>query len=494
MEKASSHTSRWICWAFVFLIGLPGLASGVEYRLFPAQPIVGQEIIIQPVLNDFCTRVETIEAANLTGSTIHAAVEVRHVICPIQGGRADRIGRFINLEAGEYQLVIDEIGYNPDGSEYGRQTYSRTFQVLPDSFYTSTGMSGSWYNPEQSGHGLNLEFLADKRLVGYWYTFDANGVPVWLFLHGTYGATDARVEALEVEGGFFPPAFDPEMITKSSWGSIEFSFSDCSHASMSWDTDHPLFSSGEMEILKISPDVGIPCRDPLSRANENTFIPFVRWALDSEYVLVNDYSPDPDEPDWNVQHEQLPEHFNVPVHLGVDSALHITSTKNVGRLTLLSSLPRFGNRMSQDAIVELTLRLATQQEYGCVDTTRISFNLYSSRLEVVSRTDPNQTQGVPFVYFELATPAIVSETMPVGTAQLDQDGLNCEDGELTELTLRSSTPQLLSDLPPYIGLHFERGGDDNENSEIDLYLIEGNISVWPVVRPDSQSIVIPAVD
>ena len=150
--------------------------------------------------------------------------------------------------------------------------------------------------------------------------------------------------------------------------------------------------------------------------------------------------------------------------------------------------------MSQDAIVELTLRLATQQKYGCVDTTRISFNLYSSRLEVVSRTDPNQTQGVPFVYFELATPAIVSETMPVGTAQLDQDGLNCEDGELTELTLRSSTPQLLSDLPPYIGLHFERGGDDNENSEIDLYLIEGNISVWPVVRPDSQSIVIPAVD
>ncbi len=181
----------------------------------------------------------------------------------------------------------------------------------------------------------------------------------------------------------------------------------------------------------------------------------------------------------------------MPDHLGVDTALHITSSKNVGTLTLLASLP---NHTNQDAIVEVTLRLATQQEYGCVDATRISFNLYSSRLGVVSRTDPNQTEGVPFVYFELNKPAFVSETMQAGTAQLDQDDQSCEDKPLTELILRSSTPQILSDIPHYIGLHFSHGGSDNENTEIDLYLIEANVSIWPVITPDSKSIVIPKVD
>ena len=38
-------------------------------------------------------------------------------------------------------------------------------------------LSGSWYNPAQSGHGLMVEILDNQRVVLAWYTYDASGNP-----------------------------------------------------------------------------------------------------------------------------------------------------------------------------------------------------------------------------------------------------------------------------------------------------------------------------
>jgi hypothetical protein len=48
--------------------------------------------------------------------------------------------------------------------------------------------SGSWYNPEQSGHGFSLEYsvLSDQTpvVVAYWYVYDSEGNPIWLIGRG----------------------------------------------------------------------------------------------------------------------------------------------------------------------------------------------------------------------------------------------------------------------------------------------------------------------
>lgn len=43
--------------------------------------------------------------------------------------------------------------------------------------------TGSWYNPQQSGSGLNLE-IQNGVLVGYYYGYDADGKPDWQLFHG----------------------------------------------------------------------------------------------------------------------------------------------------------------------------------------------------------------------------------------------------------------------------------------------------------------------
>ena len=73
--------STWICLALVAIYCSEAVAES-PYRLYPAQPLAGQEIIITPYVDSLCTVYETKEPATLTGSTIHAVVEVRNVICP----------------------------------------------------------------------------------------------------------------------------------------------------------------------------------------------------------------------------------------------------------------------------------------------------------------------------------------------------------------------------------------------------------------------------
>ena len=47
--------------------------------------------------------------------------------------------------------------------------------------------SGTWYNPQQDGHGFSLEYIVQSDgtplLLAYWYVYDSEGFP--LFLVGT---------------------------------------------------------------------------------------------------------------------------------------------------------------------------------------------------------------------------------------------------------------------------------------------------------------------
>ena len=45
--------------------------------------------------------------------------------------------------------------------------------------------SGSWYNPDQSGHGFSVEVLSTERSIAYWFTYDPFGNPIFLYADGT---------------------------------------------------------------------------------------------------------------------------------------------------------------------------------------------------------------------------------------------------------------------------------------------------------------------
>lgn len=49
--------------------------------------------------------------------------------------------------------------------------------------------TGSWYNPDQSGSGINIE-IQNGVLVGYYYGYDADGRSEWWLFHGTLTASE----------------------------------------------------------------------------------------------------------------------------------------------------------------------------------------------------------------------------------------------------------------------------------------------------------------
>jgi len=57
------------------------------------------------------------------------------------------------------------------------------FLLFTLSFYAfanqeiNSGISGSWFNPEQAGHSFSPEVVDGGTLVAYWYAYDFWGEP-----------------------------------------------------------------------------------------------------------------------------------------------------------------------------------------------------------------------------------------------------------------------------------------------------------------------------
>ncbi len=129
----------------------------------------------------------------------------------------------------------------------------------PASVPITAGFTGSWYNSAQSGHGFNIEVLANGGLLAYWYVFDAAGNPAWIVAQGEIDGTLAILDAYLVAGGAFPPDFDPGAVTRTLWGTITFTFTDCNQGHAAWDTSEPGYADGEMDMVRLTLPAGLSC-------------------------------------------------------------------------------------------------------------------------------------------------------------------------------------------------------------------------------------------
>ncbi|MFT3792623.1 MAG: hypothetical protein QM741_16500 [Rudaea sp.] len=104
-------------------------------------------------------------------------------------------------------------------------------------------VSGSWYNASTSGQGLVLQSIPDQNsdglagLFGGWFTFDADGNPLWLTLQGQVSSPHGSSYALTLYqsgGGKFDALPKAEAVAV---GSATLTFHDCSHASLGYRFD-----------------------------------------------------------------------------------------------------------------------------------------------------------------------------------------------------------------------------------------------------------------
>lgn len=137
-------------------------------------------------------------------------------------------------------------------------------EVAYGEFVLNPSMASSWYDPLQSGHGVMLHVLDRFRVWMCWFTFDAMGDPSWICALGrSYGMSTTMIfeEAFIMEGGMFPPDFDPDMVNQVPWGRIEIEFTACNEGVMRWTTDVPGYSDGEMPLRRLTSLWDNPCGD-----------------------------------------------------------------------------------------------------------------------------------------------------------------------------------------------------------------------------------------
>jgi hypothetical protein len=136
-----------------------------------------------------------------------------------------------------------------------------TFRPSLMSFSIGPGMTGTWFDPAQDGHGFSVEVLPGNRMLADWYVFGPNGGPVWIFATGAITGNTAVLQAFQKtgNGGRFPPDFDPSKLQNLPWGTLVFTFSDCNSGQVSWQSEVAGYASGSMPVTRLTMPAGLSC-------------------------------------------------------------------------------------------------------------------------------------------------------------------------------------------------------------------------------------------
>ncbi len=130
--------------------------------------------------------------------------------------------------------------------------------TAPPSFDITAAMTGAWYDPAQSGHGLFFEVLPEQRFLAWWFTFDPDGKQAWFGGVGTYSGNRATLTALRTQGGRFIPNFNPANVSSPTWGTLTFTFSSCNSGLVEFSSDVG-FGTGSMPLTRLTLPLGLSC-------------------------------------------------------------------------------------------------------------------------------------------------------------------------------------------------------------------------------------------
>ena len=101
----------------------------------------------------------------------------------------------------------------------------------------SQHFTGSWFNPNQNGHGISLEVLDDNRVVFYWYIYNPDGTPTFLIAIGEYEGGTITATAYHHTGMTWG-VFDEDDVVQTVWGELQLVFSDCNNVTLNYSSTH----------------------------------------------------------------------------------------------------------------------------------------------------------------------------------------------------------------------------------------------------------------
>lgn len=177
-------------------------------------------------------------------------------------GEGDSAAAFSREQLASTSLPISSFGEDEEGNLYLVSYDGRVF-LLSDG-EPSIGplidqrFTGTWFDPEQAGHGVFVEVLQGGQLVAYWFTFDSEGRQAWFGGVGSIAGNSVSMDAVRAEGGRFPPDFDPNAVDYPVIGSLTLRFESCRRGVIDYQLGEG-FGSGSMPLARLTEPLGSAC-------------------------------------------------------------------------------------------------------------------------------------------------------------------------------------------------------------------------------------------
>lgn len=218
--------------------------------------------------------------------------------------------------------------------------------------------SGTWFNPQQSGHGLFVEVLDGNRAAVAWFTFDPAGQPLWLY--GVLAVDGASLvgNLARVSGGRFGPAFDPALVQQQVWGGVELDIAGCDAAELHWQSNDPAYGSGRVPLVRLTALQGQRCNVEEEFGEQRSFA-FERGKQGFDVLFADLPTTGLDIYELDFAWEPL------PAPLAARRGLRLSGHNRSDDLAMLVKAPLGGLRPGVLYALELEVELASNVPTGC---------------------------------------------------------------------------------------------------------------------------------
>ncbi len=168
--------------------------------------------------------------------------------------------RFQSSDAATVEWVTDQPGFSS-----GSMALQRLTRIADGGGDGSAGIdachSGSWFDPAQSGHGLQVEVVGApgaEQLVIAWFAY-LDGEQRWLLGNAPITGDRASVPMIVTRGAQFPPGFDPQDVERTPWGTLQFQVEGPDRARIDWQSTVEGFGSGSLQLQRLTSLLGHAC-------------------------------------------------------------------------------------------------------------------------------------------------------------------------------------------------------------------------------------------
>ena len=166
---------------------------------------------------------------------------------------------FTDLNNGhiDWQTNIDQF---QDGS-LDIQRLTNLSEALSNDNTFDSCQNGTYYNPDQNGHGIMLEVLGEQAdsVIISWFTYNNQDEQLWLLANGEITDNTANLNAFYTINSDFPPNYNAAEIDTIQWGEINLLRIDNDNLVMSWqpNSDHSEYGANSVELTRLTKIKGL---------------------------------------------------------------------------------------------------------------------------------------------------------------------------------------------------------------------------------------------